>query len=351
MNGPILSTSQIAALRAALAGRLVVACFGAGVDSTAMLVALHESGLPPDLITFADTGGEKPETLAHVEAMNAVLRDWAWPSVQVCRKVPLPSTGYSDLLGNCHANETLPSLAFGMKSCSIKWKHGPQDQYLKGVRSGPNAADPHPLWLRAKATDQRIVKLIGYDCGPADKRRSRGLSGADADFDYVYPLQLIGWSRGECVAAIVNALGPAMVPVKSACFFCPASKRWELFWLSAIHPDLMERALGLERAALFGRHSRFDAVAFGADWDDLVKSADRFPSAKTTVGLGRNFAWNHWARLNGVVDADFRVLRDHVSKERFLRLAADLRDADNALDRRSDDAGPGADPNDIAAAA
>lgn len=331
----ILNREQRAALRAALCGRLIAVCFGAGVDSTALLVALRAAGIRPHVITFADTGGEKPEALAHLQRMNSVLRSWGWPLVDVCRKVPLRSTGYVDLYGNCMKNETLPSLAFGMKSCSIKWKGLVQDQFIKGARSGPAARPPHPVWLEAQRSGQRVIKLIGYDCGKADLRRAKAVPAADASFDFCYPLQLIGWKRGDCVSAIAHALGADMVPIKSACFFCPASKVHELYWLAATHPDLLEKALVLERNALTGRHSRFDAVEFGASWDELVRTADRFPSTSTTVGLGRSFAWNQWARVNGVVGGDFRVRRDPESRSRFLRLAAAARDEDNAYDARA----------------
>lgn len=331
----ILTAKQRAALRAALVGRLVAVCFGAGVDSTAMLVALRAAGIRPQVITFANTGGEKPDSLLHLDRMNEVLRAWGWPLVDVCRKVPLASTGYVDLFGNCMKNETLPSLAFGLKSCSIKWKGQVQDQFLKGARSGPSARPPHPLWLEAQRSGQRIVKLIGYDCGKADQRRAKA-APADASFDFCYPLQLIGWTRPDCVGAIAQALGADMVPIKSACFFCPASKVHELYWLAAMHPDLLERALLLERNALTGRHSRFDAVEFGASWDELVRTADRFPSTSTTVGLGRSFAWNQWARVNGVVDEAFCVQRDPTSRARFLAMArAAARDDDNAYDARA----------------
>jgi len=331
----ILTAKQRASLRSALVGRLVAVCFGAGVDSTAMLVALRAAGIRPHVITFADTGGEKPESIAHLARMNDVLRSWGWPVVDVCRKVPLPSTGYSDLYGNCMKNETLPSLAFGLKSCSIKWKGQVQDQFIKGARSGPAARPPHPLWLEAQRSGQRIVKLIGYDCGKADQRRAKVAAPADASFDFCFPLQLIGWARADCVGAIAQALGADMVPIKSACFFCPASKVHELYWLAATHPDLLEQALQLERNALTGRHSRFDAVEFGASWEDLVRTADRFPSTSTTVGLGRSFAWNQWARVNAVVDLAFRVKRDAASRARFLALAQGTRDEDNAYDARA----------------
>jgi hypothetical protein len=331
----ILNSEQVAALRAELSDRLLSLCFGSGVDSTAMIVALHAAGLRADVITFADTGAEKPETLRHVDAMNRVLATWGWPLIDICRKVPKASTGYTDLYGNCLKNQTLPSLAFGMKSCSIKWKQIPQDQFLKGAKRGPNARPAHPVWQRARETEQRIVKLIGYDCGKADMRRSKGLKPADADFDYVYPLQIVRWARRDCVQAISKALGDDLVPIKSACFFCPASKQWELYWLAANHPELLERALLLERNALTGKHSRFSEVEFGAAWEELVRSDARFPSTTTTIGLGRSFAWNQWAWVNRVVDQAFSVRRDQSSRERFAILSQGLRDSDNALDSRT----------------
>lgn len=330
----VLTASEMRALHAPLGGRLLAVCFGAGVDSTAMLVALHEAGLRPAVITFADTGGEKPETLAHVDAINGVLHTWGWPQIAVCRKVPLASTGYADLYGNCVKNETLPSLAFGLKSCSLKWKTVPQDQFIRG-KSGPNAHPPHPVWIEAQRTGQRILKLIGYDAGRADLRRSKNLAPSDAHFDYAYPLQTLGWTRPDCVRAITQALGATLVPLKSACTFCPASKPWELYWLAANHPALLEEALELERRALTGKHSRFDAVRFGASWEAIVRSHGRFPSGTSTVGLGRSFSWNQWAWTNGVVDADFRVRGDAADRERFALLANTLRHADNALDARS----------------
>ena len=162
-------------------------------------------------------------------------------------------------------------------------------------------------------------------------RRSRNLPAADADFDFSYPLQILGWDRAACIHAINETLGAEMVPIKSACFFCPASKIWELYWLAAHHPDQLERALVLERNALTGRHSRFSEVEFGASWDELVRTADRFPSTTTTVGLGRGFSWNHWARVNDVVDDCFRVRRSEADRSRFLAASIGSRQPDNAL--------------------
>ena len=49
-----------------------VASFGGGVNSTAMLIGMWERGESVDLILFANTGGEKPETYTYV----AKLSEW-----------------------------------------------------------------------------------------------------------------------------------------------------------------------------------------------------------------------------------------------------------------------------------
>ena len=39
----------------------LVVAYGLGVDSTAMLIEFVRRGIRPDLILFADTGGEQPQ--------------------------------------------------------------------------------------------------------------------------------------------------------------------------------------------------------------------------------------------------------------------------------------------------
>lgn len=309
-------------------GHRINVCFGGGVDSTAMLVLLHLEGIRPDLITFADTGGEKPETYDHVRQMDQWLDSVGFPRVTWCRKLTNASTPYDDLAGNNTANETLPSLAFGMKSCSIKWKQGPQDQVLKGAKSGPNKRDPHPLWDEYQSTGRKIVKLIGYDSSPADIRRSSKVKTEDADFLYRYPLQDADIARPECVKIIQSA--GINVPIKSACWFCPASQKWELWWLAGAHPELFLAALDMEWKAMVGRHSRWDGDL--GTWEECIKG-DTFPSTKVTVGLGRSFAWNFWARENGIVDRDGQFIAD---RDECLRKAEELKGkGGNAADLRT----------------
>lgn len=192
---------------------IVVAC-GLGVDSVAMLVLLYLLGIRPDLILFADTGNEKVETYAYLPVLNRWLRSVGFPEVIVVRRKPTRSRKsgevYRTLGENCLENETLPSLAFGRKACSSKWKKEPQNKYVAAWSPAQQA------WARG----QKVVKLIGYDAGPKDMRRSK--IADDAKYTYRYLLREWGWDRDRCVAEI-EAMG-LPVPSKSACTFCLAGE-------------------------------------------------------------------------------------------------------------------------------
>jgi len=246
----------------------LVVAYGLGVDSTAMLIGLKHRGIRPDLILFADTGGEKPDTYLYAPIFQQWLRDAGFPRFEVVRYVPRFAP-YDTLYGNCWQNETLPSLAFGRKSCSIKWKREPQDRYVG-------------RWIPAReAWDAglKVRKLIGFEVG--EEYRRYGDRGDDPDYDYWYPLMDWGWDRETCQRVIADEGLP--VPVKSACFFCPASKKPELVQLSSGSPDLYAQSLTLEDRYRAGKHYR------GEDG--------------STRGLGRRFSWREHGEEAGLIDS------------------------------------------------
>ena len=55
-------------------GRPLRVSYGVGVDSTAMLIGLNRLGIRPDLILFADTGGEMPETYEYLPIIGRWLK-------------------------------------------------------------------------------------------------------------------------------------------------------------------------------------------------------------------------------------------------------------------------------------
>jgi 3'-phosphoadenosine 5'-phosphosulfate sulfotransferase (PAPS reductase)/FAD synthetase len=93
----------------------LVVAYGLGVDSTAMLVELVSRDIRPDLILFADTGGEKPETYAYLNVIQPYLAKVGFPPVTTVRYQPKRAS-YSTLEDQCLHTGTLPSLAYGGKS-------------------------------------------------------------------------------------------------------------------------------------------------------------------------------------------------------------------------------------------
>lgn len=193
----------------------VLAAWGGGVDSTAMIIEMVARGESIDAVLMADTGSERPETDRFVPLFRAWMDDKGVEN-HVVRYEPKRFRHwppYHSLLENLLTNGTLPSISFNRHSCSAKWKIAPQDQWAA-------------CWPAAKAAWARggkVVKLIGYDCSPADNRRYAEREGHEGPrFIYRYPLREWGWRRDECIARISREGLP--VPVKSSCFFCAAMK-------------------------------------------------------------------------------------------------------------------------------
>ncbi len=93
----------------------LVVAYGLGVDSTAMLIEFAHRGIRPDLILFADTAGEKPETYAYLPVIQEYLARVGFPAVVAVRYEPTRAL-YRTLEEQCLHTGTLPSLAYGGKS-------------------------------------------------------------------------------------------------------------------------------------------------------------------------------------------------------------------------------------------
>src|SRR5437588_9343858 len=128
----------------------LVVAYGLGVNSTAMLVEFARRNIRPDLVLFADTAGEKPETYAYLRVIRPFLARVGFPDVVVVRYRPTRAA-YHTLEQQCLHTGTPPSLAYGGKSCSLKYKRTPQDDYILQVY-------PEPQVRRAGG---RVVRALG----------------------------------------------------------------------------------------------------------------------------------------------------------------------------------------------
>ena len=197
----------------------VVAAWGMGLDSTALIIEWVSRGWPLSLVLTADTGGERPETYDYLPIFQRWMdaRGIEHEIVSYAPKRFKHWPPYFTLLENCLTNATLPSISFGRHSCSQKWKIQPQDKWVENWEPAQRA------WERGG----KVIKLIGYDASPADSRRYAHREGhVDPRYTYCYPLRDWGWDRLHCAARIKAEGLP--VPVKSSCFFCAAMKPHEV---------------------------------------------------------------------------------------------------------------------------
>jgi len=224
---------------------MLLVSYGAGTDSTAELIEMVKRDIRPDLILFADTGGERPETYWYVVMFSLWLVGKGFPPITTVKS----SITLED---DCLKRKALPSLAYGFKSCSQRFKAQPQDKFA-------NHFEP---FVNAWKNGETVTKAIGYEYGEERRMRESG------NKKYTNWFPLIEWEmdRDACKKTISDAGLPQ--PGKSSCFFCPSMRKTEIFELRDSHPDLLKRALAMEG------------------------------NAELTVipGLGRSYAWNDLIR-------------------------------------------------------
>lgn len=225
----------------------VVVSWGAGIDSTAMLLNLKRLGEKPDLVVFADTGAEKAATMAYLPVMEEWLEMVEFPALTVVRRKGCDGKHgfYQTLEEECFTKRMFPSLAYHRNhSCATKWKVEPTERFIKG-------------WLPARLAwsyGMPVVQLIGFENEKHEIARCNRLPESE-HYSYRMPLIEWGWSRARCIVEIENdpllneiatRHGVPVLPPKSACYFCPATKPEELVQLGRTEPALLNKALELE---------------------------------------------------------------------------------------------------------
>lgn len=223
----------------------VIASYGGGTNSTAYLIECVKRGIRVDLILFADTGGEKPHTYDYVPYFSKWLESKGYPAIKT---VKAPNVTLEE---DCLKRNALPSIVYGRKTCSQRFKIQPQDKFVNNeiIVGG------------------RLVKLIGFD---ADEPQ-RAAKDYEDKYTRIYPLIEWNMGRDECIQSIEDA--GLVLPGKSACFFCPNSRMHEIKWLEKHHPDLLQRALKMEGGAYLTSAAGLNR---NYSWANAVAQEDAF---------------------------------------------------------------------------
>lgn len=232
-----------------------IVSFGGGTNSTAMLIGMYEKSIKADLIMFADTGAEQPHTYNYVVIMNKWLIEHGMPGITIVEYVDCNGDRLM-LEQECLNRKTLPAIAFGWKTCSQKYKVGPQEKFCNNYQPCKD------IWDKG----EKCIKYVGYDAGEEHRKTNAfAIDLQDKKYKRVYPLIDWGWYREDCVKKILEYGLP--LPGKSSCFFCPSMKKPEIRQLAKQYPDLYQRAVAIEDNAK----------------ENLL----------TVKGLGRNYAWKN----------------------------------------------------------
>ena len=206
---------------------MLIVSYGGGTNSTAMLIGLRDKGVIPEAIIFADTGAEKPHTYEYIGIMNDWLEKNGMPGITVVKSESV------SLEEDCIKRKALPSVAYGFKTCSHRFKIQPQEKWLNNYE---NAKE----FLK---TGKKITKVIGFD---ADEPQ-RAVDYDHKKYAQWYPMIDWDWGREECIEVIEKEGLP--LPGKSSCYFCPNSKVSEIKELKEKYPELAMRAIEIEERA------------------------------------------------------------------------------------------------------
>jgi hypothetical protein len=241
-----------------------IVSYGGGTNSTAMLVGLHERGERPDAIVFADTGGEKPHTYQHIEDVSAWCLSVGFPEVITVRGSQPQQVIDGGLYEECLRLGVLPSKAYGFGSCSMKWKIEPQRKFDK-------------VFCAERGIEMSsLTRLVGFDADEPSRMERAIANAHKTPIGQRFPLIEWDWGRDECIEAIARA--GLKQPGKSACYFCPSSKKPEILELKREYPVLFAKSVEMERKALAGEGPAPALMAEGLgrsfSWTELVKFSE-----------------------------------------------------------------------------
>lgn len=214
--------------------------FGGGVNSVALAIEMVKRKMPLDYILFSDTLAEKPETYAYLDFFSNWLVSKGYPSV--IRLKPYKEEG---LYGECIRLKRLPSIVYGFKSCSEKWKLRPFNKFCKENNLFP------------------AIVYKGIDAG----EEHRVSDYSDKNVSIFFPLVDWDFDRSDCIKIIIDEGLP--LPPKSSCFFCPSMRKTEIYQLQKQNPKLLEMAFEMENNSI-GTNRTVKGLGRDRSWKTIL---------------------------------------------------------------------------------
>lgn len=244
------------------AGKLV-ASYGGGVNSVAVQILLKRLGVVPIATVMVDPGDEWKKTYQYRdEIMQPWLRSVGFPPITTITRAEegrhrSRAWRLETLRGECLRTKSLPSVAYGWKKCSQKYKGDTQRWW---IRRQPWALETWREFrvailepgkrtkFKVRVDGERLIKVIGYDVDEMRRVRRAFQDPWENDrFVPFYPLVEAKLGRDECEELIASEGLP--IPGKSACKFCPNNKLAEWERLRREEPEGFAEAVEMSQNA------------------------------------------------------------------------------------------------------
>ncbi len=195
-------------------GEKYILSFGAGLNSTALLVFLIEKKYPLDEVIFADTGAEVPETYEHLKTVDFYLSKYGIPL-----KIVRSKNG--TLYDTCKRRKVIPSQI---------WRWSTRDYKIT------------PIYSHYRSFGVPVNQYLGIAFEERDRMKESGVSYVKN----LFPLVENKLTRQDCMDIICVSDFDFPMPVRSGCFFCPFNSlsRWTEIYEK--HRELFLRAKELE---------------------------------------------------------------------------------------------------------
>lgn len=194
-----------------------VLSFGAGLNSSALLVWLVENKRPLDLVIFADTGNEFDFTYNSVNYYQSYCKEKGIEFVSV--KSNLADCLYS----YCEKKKIIPSRL--KRDCTSKFKISPIRKYLR-ERFGKK---------------ENFIMYIGIASDEFQRVRQSDVKYIENRYPFV---DIESTNRKGCIELLKKH--NLFVPEKSGCWFCPFTKKANWIMLLKKYPSLFDKAIFLE---------------------------------------------------------------------------------------------------------
>jgi hypothetical protein len=232
---------------------------GGGVQSTACLVLSAQGKIDYPIHIFANVGdkAESPQTTWYV---RDVLKPYAEANgikwVEVCKtnKDGTPIDLYEKVMSPSRSVPIPVRMAVsgapGQRACTIDWKIQPVAKYLKRLIPKEILLEARKIKKEHSAEKlQQFYKdsfplILGKGISTDEAQRAKTETGFDY-YSAAYPLIELGLSRMDCYSIAKEAGLPE--PPKSACYFCPYTKKDRWQDLRQNQPDLFWKAVEMEK--------------------------------------------------------------------------------------------------------